>query len=130
MTVAREGRRWEELAQQDPLWAILSYPDGKYGGWDEEEFLPVLLYLIDRFGENWELVDRLRTQSDGDEFGFLLRRMQRQADGQTVAQRFVSAWRSLGDQATSDLATSTADADVHPRPTRTVDSSYHSHETK
>jgi 2-polyprenyl-3-methyl-5-hydroxy-6-metoxy-1,4-benzoquinol methylase len=36
--VAREGARWEEIANQDPMWAILSYREGKYGGWSETEF--------------------------------------------------------------------------------------------
>jgi 2-polyprenyl-3-methyl-5-hydroxy-6-metoxy-1,4-benzoquinol methylase len=29
---------WEELAKQDPLWAILSVPAKKGGKWDVEEF--------------------------------------------------------------------------------------------
>jgi SAM-dependent methyltransferase len=36
--VTREGRRWEEIANQDPMWAILAYPEGKYGGWSERDF--------------------------------------------------------------------------------------------
>ena len=29
---------WEQLAELDPKWAILSSPDRRFGGWDDEEF--------------------------------------------------------------------------------------------
>jgi SAM-dependent methyltransferase len=32
-------RDWNELAEMDPLWAILSAPNKRYGKWDVEEFL-------------------------------------------------------------------------------------------
>lgn len=35
----RHERDWQELATLDPLWAILSDPARRYGGWDTEEFL-------------------------------------------------------------------------------------------
>jgi SAM-dependent methyltransferase len=34
-----ERREWEELAELDPLWAVLSEPDRKGGRWDVDEFL-------------------------------------------------------------------------------------------
>jgi SAM-dependent methyltransferase len=36
--VAREGERWDEIANQDPMWAILAYPEGKYGRWSKRDF--------------------------------------------------------------------------------------------
>jgi SAM-dependent methyltransferase len=33
------ARDWEEMAKLDPLWAILSMPEKRYGKWDLEEFL-------------------------------------------------------------------------------------------
>ena len=33
---------WEDLAKQDPLWAILSVPAKKGGKWNLEEFFHVL----------------------------------------------------------------------------------------
>ena len=37
-TLGEQKREWEEIARQDALWAILSYSDRKFGGWDREEF--------------------------------------------------------------------------------------------
>jgi SAM-dependent methyltransferase len=34
-----ERREWEELAEVDPLWAVLSEPDRKGGRWDLDAFL-------------------------------------------------------------------------------------------
>jgi SAM-dependent methyltransferase len=33
------ARDWEEMARLDPLWAILSAPEKRYGKWDLREFL-------------------------------------------------------------------------------------------
>ena len=37
-TLARHARDWEELAEVDPLWAILASPEGRGGKWDVEKF--------------------------------------------------------------------------------------------
>ena len=42
--------------------------------WTEPEFHRVLVYSIVSLGLSWEFVDRLRSESDGLEFGYLLRR--------------------------------------------------------
>ena len=34
----RERRNWEELADLDPLWAILSFRERKFGRWDSDAF--------------------------------------------------------------------------------------------
>jgi SAM-dependent methyltransferase len=36
--LARQQREWEDLAAVDPLWAILSDPARRGGGWDHDEF--------------------------------------------------------------------------------------------
>lgn len=48
---------WEQLAELDPMWAILSSPERRFGGWDEAEFLATgerevagLLARIDELG--------------------------------------------------------------------------------
>jgi SAM-dependent methyltransferase len=38
MAQARQQRDWDDLGALDPLWAVLSAPQGKHGGWDEAEF--------------------------------------------------------------------------------------------
>lgn len=47
--VVREGNRWEEIAKEDPLWAILSHPSRKYGRWSEREFFRRGAKRIDKF---------------------------------------------------------------------------------
>jgi SAM-dependent methyltransferase len=47
--VTREGERWEEIARQDPLWAVLAHPEGKYGRWSEREFFRHGAKRIDKF---------------------------------------------------------------------------------
>ena len=38
MRSSRYGRDWDDLAELDPLWAILSAPDKRYGRWGRAEF--------------------------------------------------------------------------------------------
>lgn len=39
MTLERLRSTWEELGRSDPLWAVLTDPDRRDGGWDVDEFL-------------------------------------------------------------------------------------------
>jgi SAM-dependent methyltransferase len=41
MTLTRHQREWEELAEMDPFWAVLSAPSGKFGQWNPEEFFRI-----------------------------------------------------------------------------------------
>ncbi len=38
MNLLNHKAEWDELGKSDALWAILSDPERKYGGWDEEAF--------------------------------------------------------------------------------------------
>lgn len=38
MSLRKHTQDWEELADLDPCWAILSCPSGRFGGWDVDEF--------------------------------------------------------------------------------------------
>jgi SAM-dependent methyltransferase len=33
-----QRREWDELARLDPMWAVVSAPDRRFGGWDIDEF--------------------------------------------------------------------------------------------
>ena len=37
--MAEHGRRWREIAAEDPDWVVLSLDRGKHGGWTDEELL-------------------------------------------------------------------------------------------
>jgi SAM-dependent methyltransferase len=56
--IAREGERWEEMANQDPLWAILSYSEGKYGRWTHERFFASGADRVDAFLTHGSALDR------------------------------------------------------------------------
>jgi SAM-dependent methyltransferase len=36
--LARESLHWDEIAGEDPFWAVLAFPGKKYGRWDAEQF--------------------------------------------------------------------------------------------
>jgi SAM-dependent methyltransferase len=38
MSLMQHRQEWEELAQMDPFWAILTFPDRKFGRWNVDEF--------------------------------------------------------------------------------------------
>lgn len=39
MSLDRLKSTWEELGKADPLWAVLTDPDRRHGGWDVDEFM-------------------------------------------------------------------------------------------
>jgi SAM-dependent methyltransferase len=39
VSLTRHKRDWDELAAEDPLWAVLTDPSRRGGGWDVDEFL-------------------------------------------------------------------------------------------
>jgi len=39
MTLDRQRQEWEQLAEIDPLWAVLTQPGKRGGRWDRDEFL-------------------------------------------------------------------------------------------
>ena len=64
--------------------------------WDDEEFLPVLLYGIRNLGQRWEFVDGMIAEDDGPvgmEFGFVLRVCDADIRGEELAERFAAQWR-------------------------------------
>jgi ubiquinone/menaquinone biosynthesis C-methylase UbiE len=55
--IDRHHEDWEQLAELDPMWAILSTPEHRFGNWDQDEFLATgereladLLTRIDALG--------------------------------------------------------------------------------
>ena len=38
MSLSKHKRDWDDLGRVDPLWAILTSPERRYGGWNLEEF--------------------------------------------------------------------------------------------
>ena len=38
MSLKQNKREWEDLAELDPYWAVLTSPDGKFGAWDRAAF--------------------------------------------------------------------------------------------
>lgn len=44
----RHESEWNLLGEMDPLWAVLTYPDRKFHGWDEDEFFRTGQHLVSR----------------------------------------------------------------------------------
>ena len=38
MTFEWQRQNWEQLAEKDPMWAVLSRPEKRNGHWDRDEF--------------------------------------------------------------------------------------------
>jgi len=53
--IATTQREWEDLAQVDPLWAILSEKDRQFGRWDQDEFFASGQREIDSLMRSCEL---------------------------------------------------------------------------
>lgn len=48
MAVDRLKSTWEDLGRTDPLWAVLTNPERRHGGWDVDEFLATAAAPVDR----------------------------------------------------------------------------------
>jgi SAM-dependent methyltransferase len=48
MAVERLKSTWEALGREDPLWAVLTDPERRHGGWDVEEFLATGTEAVDQ----------------------------------------------------------------------------------
>lgn len=65
--------------------------------WANDEFVPVILYGIEKLGHNWDFVDGLLTEEQGGdnfEFGFVLRRLTVDLDSEIASQRFSMIWNA------------------------------------
>jgi SAM-dependent methyltransferase len=74
-----QRRDWDEIARLDPLWAILSDPAKRHGGWDMEEFLATgqrEIGAVLETAKRWDLpVRRQRALDFGCGVGRLTRAM-------------------------------------------------------
>jgi SAM-dependent methyltransferase len=101
--VATNGRRdWQDLAAEDPLWAVLSAPEKRHGGWQEEEFLETgerdvarLMGMVDSLGRP---TDRGRALDFGCGPGRLTRALSshfREVVGVDISEHMVVRAREL-----------------------------------
>lgn len=68
--------------------------------WDDEEFLPVLLFGIQNLGQRWEFVDGMIAEDDGPdgmEFGYALRVCGADVTAEEAAERLTIQWRIWRD---------------------------------
>jgi SAM-dependent methyltransferase len=82
--LSRHKRDWEELAQVDPYWAILSDPARRFGKWDVDAFFRTGEAEFDRVMQNAERLDcpagRKRALDFGCGLGRVTRAMSRYFD--------------------------------------------------
>jgi ubiquinone/menaquinone biosynthesis C-methylase UbiE len=100
----RHKQEWEELASVDPLWAILTSPDRRGGGWQLAEFFDTgeaeiseVLTVADDLGEP---VQRVRALDFGCGVGRLSRPLAerfRECVGLDISEGMVKLARELND---------------------------------
>ena len=75
--MSRHKRDWEELAQVDPYWAILSDPAQRFGKWDVDAFFRTGEVEFDRVMNNAERLDSPGERKRALDFGCGLGRVTR-----------------------------------------------------
>lgn len=77
MTLEAHRRDWQDLAELDPRWAILSAADKQHGGWDLEEFLETGRKEIDALMGHVERLGLPRQRRRALDFGCGVGRLSR-----------------------------------------------------
>ncbi len=95
-------RTWERHGHEDPLWAILAYPDKKGGRWDEDEFLATGQVEVDAFFARAEQLDLTISRGRALDFGCGVGRLSQalathvaQVDGVDVAAPMIERARVI-----------------------------------
>jgi ubiquinone/menaquinone biosynthesis C-methylase UbiE len=83
MQIDRQAQDWNELAQLDPHWAILTAPGKRFGGWDSEEFFATGTAQASAFMDRVEELGLPQARGSALDFGCGLGRMTR-----ALAQHF------------------------------------------
>jgi len=81
MQVDQQQRDWNELAELDPYWAILTRPDKRFGAWDAEEFFATGATEIDIVMEHAGRLGLPKGRERALDFGCGLGRLTRQLAG-------------------------------------------------
>jgi ubiquinone/menaquinone biosynthesis C-methylase UbiE len=77
MQIDRQAQDWNELAQLDPHWAILTAPGKRFGGWDSDEFFATGTAQASAFMERVEELGLPQARERALDFGCGLGRMTR-----------------------------------------------------
>lgn len=77
MQIERQAQDWNELAQLDPHWAILTAPGKRFGRWDSEEFFATGTAEAEAFMRRAEQLGLPRERGRALDFGCGLGRMTR-----------------------------------------------------
>jgi ubiquinone/menaquinone biosynthesis C-methylase UbiE len=75
--VERQEQDWNELAQLDPMWAILTSPGKRFGRWDTDEFFATGTAEADAFLSHVAPFERPQERGRALDFGCGLGRMTR-----------------------------------------------------
>jgi ubiquinone/menaquinone biosynthesis C-methylase UbiE len=77
MQIDRQAQDWNELAQLDPKWAILTSPGKRFGRWDNEEFFATGTAEAEAFMQRAGQLELPRERRRALDFGCGLGRMAR-----------------------------------------------------
>ena len=133
MSLGSEGRTWDELAGLDPLWAVLSHPERRHGGWDRSEFLATgEAEIAEMLGAATHIGYPLqfrRALDFGSGVGRLTRALSRHFDeavGVDVSPRMVALAREINADRDGCTFVVNADPDLRQFPDRSFDLVYSS----
>lgn len=97
-----EKFRWEEIAREDPFWAVLSFPGQKYGRWDSAQFFATGEAEIAEVMSRAERLSHPRRRDSALDFGCGLGRLTRSlsrrfewAVGLDISETMVERARAL-----------------------------------
>lgn len=104
MSLSRHKRDWDEIAAEDPLWAILSSPEKSRGRWELEEFfatgVPEIAQVLQRAGDLGYPQRRDRALDFGCGYGRLTRAISNHFSstvGVDISDEMISAAGRLND---------------------------------
>jgi len=108
MSIRDLHQDWEDMAELDPFWAILSVPEKQYGKWNEDEFFKTGEIEVERLYQNIASlgyqINFKRTLDFGCGVGRLTRAFSRRFEesvGVDISTKMISLARELNSSFTN-----------------------------
>jgi len=131
MRLDEHKREWEEIAEQDAYWAILSEPSQKFGTWDRDAFFATGAREIDAVMTRAESLDRPLGRARALDFGCGVGRLTRamaahfdEAVGIDISEAMVARAREANADVANCTFAANAATDLRDFPDASFDMVY------